>query len=146
MSPRPLPKIFLKHDWKRDLGSEDDQRPQGQVVQQSRSFQSNQPIRNPLFAQSVLFILLHTPPTQTSLLKAGMGMNPCATPQGGLLCGRVAEQSPLTGYAPKSLIESSSEHTPVNFPSRKSSFNTDFNDLATKVAVSEVTDTMKWDS
>ena len=47
MSPRPPPKISLKLDWKRELGSEDAQRPEGQVVQQSRSFQSNQPIPNP---------------------------------------------------------------------------------------------------
>ena len=47
MSPRPPPKISLKHDWKRELGSEDPQRSEGQVVQQSRSFQSNQPIPNP---------------------------------------------------------------------------------------------------
>ena len=47
MSPRPPPKISLKHDWKRELGSEHAQRPEGQVVQQSRSFQSNQPIPNP---------------------------------------------------------------------------------------------------
>ena len=33
-SPRPPPKISLKHDWKRALGSEDAQRPEGQVVQQ----------------------------------------------------------------------------------------------------------------
>ena len=46
MSPRPPPKISLKHDWKRELGSEDAQRPEGQVVQQSRSSQSNQPIPN----------------------------------------------------------------------------------------------------
>ena len=45
MSPRPPPKISLKHDWKRELGSEHAQRPE--VVQQSRSFQSNQPIPNP---------------------------------------------------------------------------------------------------
>ena len=44
MSPRPPPKISLKHDWIRELGSE---RPEGQVVQQSRSFQSNQPSPNP---------------------------------------------------------------------------------------------------
>ena len=31
MSPRPPPKISLKHDWKRELGSEDAQRPEGQV-------------------------------------------------------------------------------------------------------------------
>ena len=47
MSPRPPPKISLKHDWKRELGLEHAQRPEGQVVQQSRSFQSNQPIPNP---------------------------------------------------------------------------------------------------
>ena len=47
MSPRPPPKMSLKHDWKRELGSEDAQRPEGQVVQQSRSSQSNQPIPNP---------------------------------------------------------------------------------------------------
>ena len=46
MSPRPPPKISLKHDWKRELGSEDAQRPEGQVVQQVKSFQSNQPIPN----------------------------------------------------------------------------------------------------
>ena len=33
-SPRLSPKISLKHDWKRELGSEDAQRPHGQVVQQ----------------------------------------------------------------------------------------------------------------
>ena len=38
MSPRPPPKISLKHDWKRELGSENAQRSEGQVVQQSRSF------------------------------------------------------------------------------------------------------------
>ena len=47
MSPRPPPKISLKHDWKRELGSEHAQRPEGQVVRQSRSFQSNQPTPNP---------------------------------------------------------------------------------------------------
>ena len=46
-SPRPPPKISLKHDWKRELGSEDAQRPDGQVVQQFKSSQSNQPIPNP---------------------------------------------------------------------------------------------------
>ena len=45
MSPRLPPKISLKHDWKRELGSEDAQRPE--AGQLSRSFQSNQPIPNP---------------------------------------------------------------------------------------------------
>ena len=47
MSPRPPPKISLRHDWKSELGSEHAQRPEGQVVQLSGSFQSNQPIPNP---------------------------------------------------------------------------------------------------
>ena len=47
MSPRPPPKIFLKHDWNTELGSEYAQRPEGQVEQQSRSIHSNQPIPNP---------------------------------------------------------------------------------------------------
>ena len=45
MSPRPPPKISLKHEWKRELSSEHAQRPE--VGQLSRSFQSNQPIPNP---------------------------------------------------------------------------------------------------
>ena len=44
-SPRPLPKISLKHDWMKELGSEVAQR-QGQVVQQFNSSQSNQPDPN----------------------------------------------------------------------------------------------------
>ena len=45
MSPRPPPKISLKHEWKRELGSEHAQR--SEVGQLSRSLQSNQPILNP---------------------------------------------------------------------------------------------------
>ena len=46
-SPRPPPKISLKHDWRRELGSEDAQRPVGQYVQQFKSSQSNQSTPNP---------------------------------------------------------------------------------------------------
>ena len=46
MSPRPPPKIFLKHEWKRELGSEQARR--SEAGQLSRSFQSNQPILNPI--------------------------------------------------------------------------------------------------
>ena len=44
-SPRPPLKISLKHDWKRELGSEHAQR--SEAEQQSRSSQSNQPTPNP---------------------------------------------------------------------------------------------------
>ena len=37
----------MKHDWKRELGSEHAQRPEGQVVQPCSSSQSIQPIPNP---------------------------------------------------------------------------------------------------
>ena len=46
MSPRPPPKISLKHEWKRELGSEHAQR--SEVGQLSRSFQLNQQILNPI--------------------------------------------------------------------------------------------------
>ena len=45
MSLRPPPKISLKHEWIRELGSEHAQR--SEVGQLSRSFQSNQPNLNP---------------------------------------------------------------------------------------------------
>ena len=47
MSPRPPPKISLKHEWKTEVGSQHAHRPKGQVVLPSRSPQSNQPILNP---------------------------------------------------------------------------------------------------
>ena len=47
VSPRPPPKISLKHDWTKELGSEVAQRPDGEVVQQSESSQSSQPNPNP---------------------------------------------------------------------------------------------------
>ena len=43
MSPRLPPKISLKHEWERELGSEHAQRPA--VGQLSTSFQLNQPIQ-----------------------------------------------------------------------------------------------------
>ena len=54
----------------------------------------------------------------------------------------MAEQAPLTGYEPNNLIEISSAHTPINFPSRRSSFSTDFNDVPTTIAASDATDTL----
>ena len=50
MSPRPPPKISLKHEWKRELGSEHAQR--SEVGQLSRSLQSNQPTLNPIRERS----------------------------------------------------------------------------------------------
>ena len=52
MPLRPPPKISFKHEWKRELGSEHAQRPEGQVVQPSRSSQSSQPTLNPIRERS----------------------------------------------------------------------------------------------
>ena len=46
-SPRLPLKISLEHDWMTELGSEDAQRPDGQVMQHFKSTQSNQPTTNP---------------------------------------------------------------------------------------------------
>ena len=46
-SPRPPPKISLKHDWMKELGSEVARQQDGEVVQQSKSSQSSQPNPNP---------------------------------------------------------------------------------------------------
>ena len=45
-SPRPPPKISLKHDWMKELGSEVARHPEGEVVRQAKSFQLTQP--NPI--------------------------------------------------------------------------------------------------
>ena len=50
-SPRPPPKISLKHEWKRELGSEHAHR--SEVGQLCGSFQSNQPILNPIRERTV---------------------------------------------------------------------------------------------
>ena len=46
-SPRSPPKTSLQHDWMKKLGSEVAQRPDGQVAQQFKSSQLNQPNPNP---------------------------------------------------------------------------------------------------
>ena len=56
MSPRPLPKISLRHDWTKEFGSkvvqqpegETVRQPEGEVVRQTKFFQSTQPTPNPI--------------------------------------------------------------------------------------------------
>ena len=60
MSPRPPPKISLKHEWKRELGSEVAREPEGEVARQregevarqAKFFQPTQPIPNPIRERS----------------------------------------------------------------------------------------------
>ena len=48
MSPRPPPKISLRHDWTKELGSKVDRQPEGEVARQAKFFQPTQPIPNPI--------------------------------------------------------------------------------------------------
>ena len=59
MSPRPPPKISLRHDWTKDLGSKVDRQPQeedarqpreevGEVSRQAKFFQPTQPNPKPI--------------------------------------------------------------------------------------------------
>ena len=59
-SPRPSPKISLRHDWTKELGSEVArqpreevaQRPRGEVSRQAKFFQPTQPIPKPICDRS----------------------------------------------------------------------------------------------
>ena len=61
MSPRLPPKISLRHEWTRELGSkvvrqpegEAARQPEGEVVRQTNFFQSTQPTLNPIRERSV---------------------------------------------------------------------------------------------
>ena len=68
------------------------------------------------------------PPHFPDVLVTELGAN-CADPRGGSWFGRIAEQSPLTSYEPNSRVEISSEYTPTNFLSRRTSFTTDLNNV-----------------
>ena len=56
MSPRPPPKISLRHDWTKELGSKIDRQPEGEiarqpgeeVARQAKFFQPTQPTPNPI--------------------------------------------------------------------------------------------------
>ena len=39
MSPRPPPKISLRHDWTKELGSKVDRQPEGEIARQAKSSQ-----------------------------------------------------------------------------------------------------------
>ena len=53
MSPRPPPKISLKHEWKRELVSEVARQSEGEVARQEKLFQPIQPTPNPIRDRSV---------------------------------------------------------------------------------------------
>ena len=52
MSPRPPPKISLRHDWTKELGSKVDRQPQEEVARQAKIFQPTQPIPKPICDRS----------------------------------------------------------------------------------------------
>ena len=57
-----------------------------------------------------------------------------------MLFSHLADDFPFTGYEPKTCIDLSSEHTPINFSSKRDSFNIENNDFTTTVAASENSD------
>ena len=67
MSPRPPPKISLRHDWTKDLGSrverqpegKTDRQPGGEVARQAKFFQPTQPILNPIRERSGRLDITH---------------------------------------------------------------------------------------
>ena len=61
--------------------------------------------------------------SSSATLPTGIRLNPCATPLLGGPSGHPVDPTPNTAYDPKICIDVSSEHTPINVPSRKSIFN-----------------------
>ena len=82
-----------------------------------------------------------TPPTATptSMLLTGIRTHSCASPLEEMQSGYLDNSFHHTGYEPNICINVSSEHTLINHPSRKNSFNFE-NDLTTTVAASENSD------
>ena len=83
--------------------------------------------------------IFSTPPpscTPSPETLTGIKSNSCALRQGDGQFGPLATRRPATGYEPNFCIDVSSEHTPINFPSRKDSFTLE-NDLTNTVAASE---------
>ena len=70
--------------------------------------------------------VLHLHPVRRLLLRCSIlrRVHPLPLCKEGCASADWAEQSPLTGYEPRSLIEVSSEHTPINLPSRNGSVDT----------------------
>ena len=56
-SPRLPPKISLKHDWMKELGSEVARLPEGELAQLSKSLQSSQPNPNPDHDRTVKLVV-----------------------------------------------------------------------------------------
>ena len=69
----------------------------------------------------------------------GIETNPCATSLLDGQSGHLADSTPTTAYEPNFCIDVSSEHTPINFTSRRNSFNFE-NDLTNTVGASEDSD------
>ena len=67
-SPLLPPKISLKHQWMKDLGSEVARQPDGEVVQQSKSSQSSQPNPNPDHDRTVKLVVCRDAKHEQSML------------------------------------------------------------------------------
>ena len=86
--------------------------------------------------------VLDNPPRFPDVLVTESGTT-CADLRSGSWIDRTAEQSPFIGYEAKDLIEIASEHTPINFPSRKNSFSIDINDVPPTIVASDIIETIE---
>ena len=71
-SPRPPPKISLKHDWTKELGSEVARQPEGEVVRQAKSPNQSNQIQTQITIErgDPLFALKEERPKHVSLVIA----------------------------------------------------------------------------
>ena len=71
---------------------------------------------------STPFPPVFSPSTATPTPLTGIRLNPCATPLWGGPSGHLSDPTPNTGHEPKFCIDVSSEHTPINLPTRNMTF------------------------
>ena len=71
-------------------------------------------------------LLFGPPPTASPTPLTGIRLNPCATPLWGGPSGHLADPIPNAVYEPKFCIDVSSEHTPINLPTRNMSFQQEY--------------------
>ena len=75
---------------------------------------------------STPFPPIFSSPTASLTLLTGIRLNPCATPLWGGPSGRLADPTRNTGYEPKFCNDVSSDHTPINLPTRNMSFQQEY--------------------
>ena len=79
-----------------------------------------------LSVPSTPFPPIFSSPTTTPTPLTGLRLTPCATPLWGGPPGHLADPTPNIGSEPKFCIDVSSEHTPINLPTRSMGFQQEY--------------------